>query len=459
MIAAATGGTSPKPYMTVAIARHRCVTETRHAGGVKNLRSGLGRCQLAAIIVAGAVLVVSCAQPTETSTGVLEPVQPTVTAAPSPSPTALATTTPVPTIAPAPASASVRGDFASTPDSVAEIVSGERIAPEDLTAYIAFIEAKLERPVNEVPTVTGISREALLKLVPEGRFVPGDTWELLIALGLIAPDANRLAADEVRREDVRGSCCPIIVRDTGSAAFNEMLLVHELTHAADDPGGGLASLEALEFVPMSVVLVEGNAHRVAFDYANEVLASTYPDFELPSPVFTNPDHPDLPAAVRDLFEFPYEEGQQFARDLFDHGGEDAIVQAFSNPPSTSEHILDVESYLAGDLAKSVAAPPAPPEAEIVGAGTLGAFLLAQVLEQHLDDDAALDLASGWNGDGYTLFRQGQQRCISVRIEVETQGAVDALIGVIGADRAEEPLQVLWSRCSDEVPLRGVRPDS
>ncbi|MDY7101892.1 MAG: hypothetical protein S0880_11955 [Actinomycetota bacterium] len=126
----------------------------------------------------------------------------------------------------------VRPDPPSEPD--ASTAEGEPVPAETLDRLLTFIEDQVGRTFEADVSAEILGRDALVDEVPAGTFVPEPLWDVLWSLGLVdGDDDDRLAADTVRREDLRGGCCPVRVRTTGDPAFDEIVLVHELTHLLD----------------------------------------------------------------------------------------------------------------------------------------------------------------------------------------------------------------------------------
>ena len=324
---------------------------------------------------------------------------------------------------------------------------GVPLDPELEAKLVAYIESRLGRTFDDVPEVTIVDRRALQASVPEGAFVSEELWDTLLTLELVDPTDDRLAADAVRREQVRGVCCPVSVVDTGDPLFNEVVLVHELTHGLDteiDLGGG-GSGEPLE---PAIALIEGNAHRVAFEYA-DVLREEGADLPDPPSVFPPGGDPRLPPVVQEILEFPYDEGRRFAAALVAAGGEQAIVEAFGRPPTTSEHILDVEAYLTDEQPTTVDQPSVPDSAGVDHQGSLGAHLVQLLVEPEIGNDAALDLALAWAGDRYRRYEQDGSRCISAMVEFDTEAyarTFETSLGIEGADVSRTDRAVAIVNC-------------
>lgn len=319
----------------------------------------------------------------------------------------------------------VPGESRTVPDGgdSSRPIDGER-----LDAMVAFIESYVGRSFVEPPEVRLVDNDTSAGTVPPGTFVTDDHWNLYRALSLVTPDHDRLAADAVRIEQIKGGCCPVRVVEQSDPHFNEVVIVHELTHGLDEElnRGTTVSMEPLD---PALALVEGNAHRVAFAFADllEVEGAELPD---PPAVFINPLDPRLPDAMRELLEFPYDEGRLFAAALVDRGGEQAIIDAFADPPTTSEQILDPEAYLAGEGAESVD-PPDPVDASAPwSTGSIGAFTLRLLLERSMDSAEAHALALSWSGDRYSLYGETNAPCIIATIAIDNESSATSVANAL-----------------------------
>lgn len=301
-----------------------------------------------------------------------------------------------------------------------------------LERIMAAVESEVGRSFGADIEVSIVDGAVLRASVPDGTFVAESTWEVLTALGLVDADDDRASAEAVRIDQLRGVCCPVTVIDTGDAAFTEIVVAHELTHLLDAEivAPGVAMPELVDPVR---ALLEGNAHRVAFAYA-DVLAAEGASVPDPPAVFPPGVDPRLPPAVRELLEFPYDEGLAFARELVELGGTDAIDAAFASPPLSSAQVLNLDAYLAGEAAE-VVPPPEVTDGDPGASGTLGAFVLRLLLAEELPGDEADELSLAWAGDAYRLSDGPSGACIDLRLSLENETAAGEVADAIDA-RAE-----------------------
>ena len=321
---------------------------------------------------------------------------------------------------------------------------GDQLDAEVLERISGIVEAEVGRSFDGDVEVSIVDGADLRASVPDGMFVTESTWEVLAALGLVDVEDDRGAAEAARIEQLRGICCPVTVIDTGDATFNEIVVAHELTHLLDaeiaTSGGSVG-----ELVDPAQALLEGNAHRVAFAYA-DMLAADGAMVPEPPAVFPPGDDPRLPPAVRELLEFPYDEGLAFARALADRGGTEAVDAAFASPPLSSEQVLDLDAYLADEGAE-VVSPPDLADGEPGRTGTIGAFVLRLLLTEEIPAEQADELSIAWEGDAFLLFDGPNGTCIDLRLSLDDDTAARAV-----ADALESRAELI-ERSGREVDAR------
>ncbi|MCP4086834.1 MAG: hypothetical protein GY745_17535 [Actinomycetia bacterium] len=340
---------------------------------------------------------------------------------------------------------------ATLPKSGAGLPSGQPLDPATEAELVAFVEAHLGRSFDVPPEASIVDGDELREEIPEGTFVTEALWDPLLALELVSPSDDRVAADAVRREAVRGACCPIVIIDTGDPTLNEVVIVHELTHGLEAPLRRGA--RPVELVDPPAALIEGNAHRVAFDYA-DLLIQQGASIADPPNIFPEGGDPRLPDVVQRILEFPYDEGRHFAIALVADNGEQGILDAFSQPPTTSEQILDPKKFLAQEQATVVSAPPVPSNGTIRQQGSLGAFLIALMTEPQLGTERSLDLALTWAGDTYILYETPDATCLSATVELDDQANAQTFRDSLALAKAEVSLdgnQISITNCVNATP--------
>ena len=112
-------------------------------------------------------------------------------------------------------------------------------------------------------------------------------------------------------------------------------------------------------------------------------------------------------AIR-TFVFPFAEGLDFAVQLFQAAGNWSLInQALENPPASTEQVLHIEKYAAGEMPISVEMPDVSwvlgDGWKHVRTGVLGELFILAWLETDFSPQAAFIAAGGWGGDAYSLF--------------------------------------------------------
>jgi hypothetical protein len=115
-----------------------------------------------------------------------------------------------------------------------------------------------------------------------------------------------------------------------------------------------------------------------------------------------------PRALRESLLFPYEEGSEWAKQLYQRGGWEMVSRAFKKLPQSTEQILHAEKYFAYEAPQKLALPdftsvlgPAWKKIDDDVNGEWGTYL---VLDEFLNDATISKRASaGWGGDRFALY--------------------------------------------------------
>ena len=186
---------------------------------------------------------------------------------------------------------------------------------------------------------------------------------------------------------------------------NQLVLAHELRHALQDQYADVhaalpSSVGDFDDRRMAYLsLLEGDATLVMERFLLRRLPGA-PDsvgdmggFALPPNVM-----PGVPAVLQDQLVLPYLVGRDFAREVWSRGGWDALRQAWSRPPASTEQVLHPEKYFSGESPRVPDLPYAPPSGRVINEGVLGEVLIRTFLGE--GSDAA---AAGWGGDLFRVF--------------------------------------------------------
>lgn len=250
----------------------------------------------------------------------------------------------------------------------------------------------------------------------------------------------------------------------------EMVLVHELTHALQDQAFDLKRF--VQGDPLSdeataqAALVEGDASLVMFDFYTQSGAAA--SGAEPDPLGAR-EMAAAPAWLRETLEFAYVEGYAFCLSVRRKGGQKLLDAAFrDDPPRSSEQILHPEKWhtqrddpvaLAWpDLARRL------PGARKLAEGQLGELGIGILLREST-------AAAGWGGDRFAVYADGDRRMLAWITEWDS--AADArefraAARRLGRDWTVEavaptrPTRILvlrgpWKR-SERKMLRGVLAD-
>lgn len=163
-------------------------------------------------------------------------------------------------------------------------------------------------------------------------------------------------------------------------------------------------------------------------------------------------------AIR-TFVFPFAEGLDFAVQLFQAaGGWGAINRALETPPVSTEQVLHLDKYAAGELPIDVEMPDLDwvigDEWEHVRTGTLGELFIMGWLETDFSPQAAFIAAQGWGGDAYSLFEgaNGEGLLVLATVWDTEQDAEEFFVTM--QQHAEARSGVGWED-SGNVPEAGI----
>lgn len=213
---------------------------------------------------------------------------------------------------------------------------------------------------------------------------------------------------------------PILGKTPGTSLSitEQMIFVHEYTHALQDQHFDLGALDEAETAAVPdrslalTALVEGDATAAMQVYAQEVMRRNplaalglLAEGALSNTLTLPPGTPDVLA--RELL-FPYQEGYDFVLALARTNNWDGVNAAYANPPTTTEQILHPEKYLAGEGAIARAdwghAYAFPVEGWTQRWNVpLGEYYLREHLRTLMANSEASAAAAGWGGDLFTVY--------------------------------------------------------
>ncbi len=353
------------------------------------------------------------ASPTPSPTATAVPPTPTPTATPSPEPTP--TFEPDPVILPTP--------VVPTPEPTVVTVVVDPFQGEfdEIDSEVNFLRGLFS--VSEIDR-TFITRDELaVRLdadLEEGRDEIEQTGRLLKTLGLLEPEVDFFELVlNMFSEGVLGFFDPeedalFIVEDKpGLDPLDKMVYAHEFVHGLQqqhfDIRALLDSVEGNSDAERAARgLIEGDA-----TLAESIYLFNYMDEQARQEAIEGGGAFDLeaffsaPRVFQRLFIFPYLQGAEFVVSLYGSEGWAAVDAAYARPPSSTEQILHPEKFAAGEEPIPVSVPDV---SELlgerwseIGQDTVGEFFIRVYLETASTAGMALEAASGWGGDRYSLL--------------------------------------------------------
>lgn len=329
----------------------------------------------------------------------------------------------------------VRGELSDTRDELETLRSrfDEDVFFEQLMNDV-LVETEAVRDLSAITPVTrhlfsqAEMGEHLLNLIEED-YVEEDIQRdqlVLSTLELVPPDMDlKSLLQELLTEQVAGLYEPddetlYVVNYSGELGpLEETILSHEYTHALQDQyfdleamGFGDDNSQFTDDQMMAIqALVEGDATLLMQQYIQETFdMADITAFTLAASSVSQDAMNNAPPYMRDSFMFPYQSGLVFASSLYARGGWDAVDQAFTDLPQSTEQILHPERY-PGDIPLAVTLPPLSgtlgSEWQLVKENVLGEFSVAAYLDTYLTQQQAGRAAAGWGGDRYALYHHPQ----------------------------------------------------
>jgi hypothetical protein len=319
-----------------------------------------------------------------------------------------------------------------------------------VTDLVAFVEdargLAFEHPVRvEFLTEAGYSDASRVDdaVVSEAdRVSIEESYAILEALGMVPAGTDMFdTTNEMSDSGTLAFYDPVTetvsVRGTELTTVVAVTLVHELTHVAQDQAfdlerprgdGSAAAYEGFR------ALAEGDALRIELAYLETLSpqeqTAYWEDYGGQADQ-ADADLAQVPAAVQAMFAAPYVLGDPLVAMIAAGGGNDAMDDAFASPPASGEHLLDPQSFFAGDAPADVDEPDVPAGVDRLGAPeVLGAVGLFVMLSERIDPVAALGAADGWGGDRYVAYDDGTRICAQVDLVADSPTDRDELAGAL-----------------------------
>jgi hypothetical protein len=225
------------------------------------------------------------------------------------------------------------------------------------------------------------------------------------------------------------------VRGTELDVATRVSVVHELTHALQDQHFDLDEMaeEAGEADGTTydayLGLIEGDATRIEDAYSDTLSEAEFDEYLQQyddTVAASEEDLAEVPAVLQAFQATPYALGPALLELLVEDGGNRAVDEAFRDPPTTGEHLLEPLSYLDGDQPADVD-PPSLPDGvdEPIDEGHMSAVDLYLILGTRIDPFEALTAADGWGGAPFVAYEDGDDGRTCVRIRAVGDTAEDS----------------------------------
>ena len=202
------------------------------------------------------------------------------------------------------------------------------------------------------------------------------------------------------------------------------VMAHELTHALQDQHFNLRRFEKWPKgdadAELAVhALVEGDATLAMTLYmAKNPLVALAFIRALGSEGMSSEEFKQAPRALRESLVFPYEQGSEWATQLYRRGGWAMVSQAFTKLPESSEQILHVDKYFSDEAPVKVALPDLKnvlgPAWKRIDYDVNGEWSYYLILDQFLNSPVeSKRAAAGWAGDRYEIYEGARPDAVCV----------------------------------------------
>ena len=197
--------------------------------------------------------------------------------------------------------------------------------------------------------------------------------------------------------------------------IKKMFISHEIVHALQDQKYNLSKMgidnrtNDDHVLALSAIL-EGDAmYCMRKYYAGHINIGLVLDlFSTAFSVFKQAEFDKAPSYVKTSMLFPYTKGLDFITAFYHEDSEITIDEVFRNPPQSTEQILHIEKYIAGEIPVYPLLPDlsdalTPHKLRIITNNVLGELGVRELLQQHISSPHAIEAAAGWGSDQYIVF--------------------------------------------------------
>ncbi len=253
----------------------------------------------------------------------------------------------------------------------------------------------------------------------------------------------------------------ITVRGTEMTTDLRVTLAHELVHVLQDQHFDLDAMlddgdPTADRLSGYLALIEGDATRIQEAYVGSLSDDDRESYLNAIGQASGEAEEQLgaiPGVLVAMQGAPYALGPSLVELIAAEGGNDAVDDAFEDPPASTEHMVDPRSYFAGDSADEVAAPVVPTGGDQIGEpDRLGALSLFLLLSARIDPLVALSAADGWGGDAYVVYDRGGTACMDLAVHGDSARDGEELLHAFEAWVAASPPGASEVRAAGDLAL-------
>jgi hypothetical protein len=345
---------------------------------------------------------------------------------------------------------------------------------ERLVDLVAFVEDERGLRFDHPVAVDFLSSEQYsertrveeAELTHEDRRLIEEGTAPLRALGLLPVDFDALeSSNDLSDTATLAFYDPlserIAVRGTDMTVDLRVTLAHELVHVLQDQHFELEQMLndrnlSGDRLAGHLALIEGDAMRIQEAYVRSLPGDerdSYKDAIGQASGEAQEQLDTVPGVLVAMAGAPYALGPSLVELIAADGGNDAVDEAFDDPPTTTEHAVDPRSYFAGDRALEVTAPDVPTGGDQIGEhDSLGALALFLLLSERIDPLVALSAVDGWGGDTYVVYDRRGTTCVDLAVQGDSARDGDEVLRAFEAWGSAGPPGAAQVRSDGDVAL-------
>ena len=307
----------------------------------------------------------------------------------------------------------------------------------------------------------------------------------ITAEAITAVGRTRYTLDTAAQYDLQAQT--LLIRSTGAAPtpLDQALVARQYEYAMLDQNFGLATLLSSggtgtsrnsDLLLARQALIEGDVYTTMLAYANTTF-NAQDELQFTQQLQKSSSTP-ISDFLHNQIGFPTSEGAAFVQALMTAGKQgkrgaaatqaanEALNQAFRNPPASTTEVLNPKIY----IAHTQVTPIVPPLAALGmewsqgSSDVLGGFgineLLGDKAQSKAQAQAAAQAASHWIGDRWIVYQRGGNTFMTWRARfisaADAQSFTGALIGYTGArfhTKLSAQLPFNWATASNAMSIR------